>query len=126
MNELLALLFSLTTPANDRTFSFGTNAERICIYTGASACISTKRSNFTSLRKVTDIKINRIGSGLPVEGIGTLKWPIIADNGTEMDIHIHNSLYVPSPPMGLLCPQQIAMQTKRSGDGFKHSDMQAS
>jgi len=25
-NELLALLFSLTTPATDRTFSFGTNA----------------------------------------------------------------------------------------------------
>jgi hypothetical protein len=111
-NELLALLFSLTTLATDRTFSFGTDAERICIDTGASACISTKCSNFISLQKVTDIMINGIGFGLPVEGIGTLKWPMLADNGTEMDIHIHQALYVPSAPMGLLCPQQIAMQTK--------------
>jgi hypothetical protein len=31
---------------------------------------------------------------------------------------VHNTLYVPKAPMGLLCPQQIAMQTQRPGDGF--------
>jgi len=40
---LLAMLFSLTTPAMDSTVSFGTNTERICIDTGALACISTRK-----------------------------------------------------------------------------------
>jgi|NOAtaT_6_FD_contig_31_8217394_length_1373_multi_2_in_0_out_0_3 hypothetical protein len=70
---------------------------------------------FISLRKVTDIKINGIGSGLPVEGIGMLKWPMLADNGAEMDIHIHQALYVPS------APKQNDQETV-----FKLSDMQGS
>jgi hypothetical protein len=117
--KLQALLYSLTTPAFDRTFSFGTDTERICIDAGASACLSTKKGNFVNLQPVTNLKINGIGSGLPVEGVGTLKWPMQADDGTEMDIHIHQALYVPSAPMGLLCPQQIAMQTQTIGDGFQ-------
>jgi hypothetical protein len=33
--------------------------------------------------------------------------------------YIHNALFVPTAPMGLLCPQQVAMQTRQSGDGFQ-------
>jgi hypothetical protein len=47
-----------------------------------------------------------------------LRWSIRDDNNNDIDIYIKDSLYVPSAPMGLLCPQQIAQQTGRSGDGF--------
>jgi hypothetical protein len=67
---------------------------------------------------VDNIKINGIGTGLLVEGVGTLKWPIQDDNQNELDLYIHNALYVPSTPMGLFCPQQIAMQTQRPDDRF--------
>jgi hypothetical protein len=116
--QLQALLYSLNTPTQDTTTHFGSDFERICIDTGASACISTRKENFTNLNTVNHIKINSIGTGLPVAGIGTLKWPIRDDDGHEIDLHVHNALYVPEAPMGLLCPQQIAMQTKRPGDGF--------
>jgi hypothetical protein len=64
------------------------------------------------------LKINGIASGLSVEGIGTLKWPIRDDNGHAIDLYIHNALYVPHAPMVLLCSQQLAQQTQLSGDGF--------
>jgi hypothetical protein len=64
------------------------------------------------------IKINDIGSGLPVEGSGLLKWPLRDDNNNEVDLYIQNALFVPKAPMGLLCPQQIAQQTKKLQVGF--------
>ncbi len=62
--------------------------------------------------------MNCIGSGLPIEGIGTLRWSIFDDNNDAIDLYIRDALFVPTAPMGLLCPQQIAQQTRRNGDGF--------
>jgi hypothetical protein len=106
--RLLALLYSLTTPQNNSSYNFGTDIERICIDTGASACISTHRENFVTFMPVTKTRVNGIGSGLLVEGSGLLKWPI----------HRVTILYVPKAPIGLLCPQQIAQQTGKSQVGF--------
>jgi hypothetical protein len=47
-----------------------------------------------------------------------LKWTIRDDNNQDIDLHIHEALFVPTAPKGLLCPQQIAMQTKLNSDGF--------
>jgi hypothetical protein len=99
-------------------YQFDSDTERICIDTGASACLSTRRDNFISLRDLDNIKINGIASGLKVAGIGVLRWSIRDDNNTEIDLYIKDALYVPDAPMGLLCPQQIAQQTKLKGDGF--------
>jgi hypothetical protein len=41
--QLQALLYSLNTPTQDTTIHFGSDFERICIDTGASACISTRK-----------------------------------------------------------------------------------
>jgi hypothetical protein len=98
--------------------SFATDVENICIDTGASACISTRKENFDNLQMIRNLKINGIGTGLPVKGTGRLKWPFRDDNGNEFDLYVHNALCVPKIPMGLLCPQQIAMQTGKAGDGF--------
>jgi hypothetical protein len=116
--QLQALLYTMSMPAQDRTMHFGSDSECICINTGASACISTRREKFVKLQAMENIKINGIGTSLPVEGVGTLKWPIRDDNNNELDAYVHNALYVPSTPMGLLCPQKIAMQTQHPGDGF--------
>jgi hypothetical protein len=116
--NLQALLFSLSTPGVDQAYHFDPTIERICVDTGASASLSTKRNNFITLKPVSDLKINGIGTGLPIEGIGILKWPIRDDHNSEIDLFIKDALYVPSAPMGLLCPQQIAQQTGLPLDGF--------
>jgi hypothetical protein len=116
--QLQAYLYSLSTPGADNTITFGTDSERICIDTGASACISAKRSNFIKLHPITNLSITGIGAGLPIAGIGTLRWSLRDDNANEIDLYIKDALYVPKSPMGLLCPQQIAQQTGKSGDGF--------
>jgi hypothetical protein len=74
--DLLALLYSLTTPRTSSIYHFDTDIESICVDTGASACLSTKQSNFVNLKEINNIKINGIASGLMVKGIGTLKWSI--------------------------------------------------
>ncbi len=117
--QLQAYLYSLTTPNMDHTTPFGSDHERICFDSGASVCISTKCENFIKLNKVEHPKINGIGTRLPVEGISTLKWPICDDSNNEIDLYVHNALFMLMAPMGFLCPQQIAMQTNRPRDGFK-------
>jgi len=114
----LAFLYSLTTPQQDSCYNFGTDTERICIDTGASACISTHRENFVTLTPVKKIKINGIGSGLPVEGSGLLKWPLRDDNNNEVDLYIQKCSICPKSSHGTLCPQQIAQQTKKPQEGF--------
>jgi hypothetical protein len=43
-------------PDHDKTISFSMDVEQICIDTGASACISTKKENFVIITKLSDIK----------------------------------------------------------------------
>jgi hypothetical protein len=116
--QLQAYLYSLSTPGNIDRIKFGTDAEDICIDTGASACISKDPQNFINLHPVTNFAVNGIGSGLPIEGIGTLRWSISDDKNNTIDLFVKDALFVPTAPMGLLCPQQIAQQTQRVGDGF--------
>ncbi len=59
-----------------------------------------------------------ISSGLNIIGTGTLKWMILNNNGDEITIHLHNSLYVPDALMCLLSPQHMAQQSTSDSDGF--------
>lgn len=112
----LAILCTMATPGFTNTYQFNTTSEKICIDTGASACLSTMHSNFVTLKDMKNVKITGIASRLHVAGIGTLKWPIHDDNN-EVELFITDAL--PSAPMGLLCPQQVAQQTNHPGDGFQ-------
>jgi hypothetical protein len=116
--QLQANLYSLTTPGTQDKIQFGSDAETICIDTGASACISRNRANFITMNTVTNLSIKGIGTGLPIAGIGVLRWSVIDDANNEIDLFVKDALYVPTAPMGLLCPQQIAQQTRQLGDGF--------
>jgi hypothetical protein len=117
-NNMQAMLFSLSTRGPYNANSFDPSIERICIDTGASASISTKRQNFIQLHPVTNLKINGFGAGLPVKGFGILKWSICDDKNNDIDLYSRGALFVPTAPMGLLCPQQIAQQIGVAGDGF--------
>jgi hypothetical protein len=115
----LALLYILNTPAVANTYEFDHTIERICVDTGASVSLSMKKSNFVHLLPIQNLEISGIASGLKVEGIGILKWSIRDDDNNEIHLFIKDALYVPSAPMGLLCPQQIAQKTKVKNDGFQ-------
>jgi len=97
---------------------FSPGSVPVCIDTGASSCIGNRRSDFLILRDVSGLSINGIGTGLSVQGVGSLKWVIVDDCGVELELIITNALFVPDCPMNLLSPQQVAQQTTHAGDGF--------
>jgi len=98
--------------------NFSPGGQPICIDSGASCCISNNRKDFVSFSPSSNSVLNGIANGLQKEGTGTLYWKIFNDNGDEVMLHIHNSLYVPSLPMKLLSPQQICQQTNYPDDDF--------
>lgn len=101
-----------------KLMNFNPGGYPICIDTGASSCISNNKSDFVNLHPTTNTVLNGVGSGLNIDGVGTLCWKFTNDNEDEISLHIQDSLYVPSAPMHLLSPQTIAQQTDNSLDGF--------
>jgi hypothetical protein len=97
---------------------FDPGGKSVCIDTGASGTIYTLRQHFISLQKVDNMMINGIASGLKVKGIGVIRFTIIDKDDNTIDIIIRDALYVPYAPMCLLYPQQLALQTRKEGDGF--------
>jgi len=91
----------------------------VCIDTGASWTISNNKDDFISLLpSPPSTVIKGISNGLSIQGTGTVRWPIINDDGNEITLHLHNFLYMPEAPMCLLSPQHLAQQTKHTSDGF--------
>jgi hypothetical protein len=97
-------------------FSPGSHA--ICIDTGATCCISNNKDHFTHFTPSSHKVPHGIGTGLSIEGRGTLCWRILNDSGDEISLPIHDCLYVPSAPMCLLSPQHMSQQTLHPDDGF--------
>ncbi len=97
---------------------FSVDAMPIYIDSGASLSVSNNECDFVALKPVKDKNLSGIAMGLPIAGIGTIKWPLLTDSGTEVDLYIRNALYVPHCPMNLLSPQHLAQQTKHVNDGF--------
>jgi len=114
-------MLSAWQSANARSpiyMDYAPGSKAICIDTGASSCISNDKNDFISLESVQNQSIAGIGSGLSIEGVGTLRWKINDDDGNAIILHVQNALYVPKVPMCLLCPQQVAQQTANAKDGF--------
>jgi hypothetical protein len=89
-----------------------------CIGTGESGTIWIWRQHFISLQKVDNMMINGIVSGIKVHGVGVIRFTIMDKYDNTIAIIIRYALYVPYAPMCLLCPQQLALQTGKEGDGF--------
>lgn len=105
--------------SSTKLMNFSPRGTPICIDTGASCFISNNKADFLHLEQTSHTVLKGIGSGLSIEGTGTLCWKIVDDSGNEISLHIHNSLYVPLAPMRLLSPQTIAQQTCKLNDGFQ-------
>jgi hypothetical protein len=75
---------------------FSAAAAPICIDSGVSLSVSNNEHDFVTLKPVKDKSLSGIAMGLPIAGIGTLKWPLLTDSGTEVDLYIRNALYVPN------------------------------
>jgi len=54
-----------------------------------------------------------------MKGIGTARWLVLDDLGNEVELSIKNTLFTLDIPTCLLCPQQIAQQTGKQGDGLQ-------
>ena len=71
--EYLPLLCAFqSTATSNSPMEFTTGSYSICIDTGASACISNDKNDFINIKEVQNVSINGIGSGLEVQGVGTL------------------------------------------------------
>jgi hypothetical protein len=81
-----------TQNANLKMMNFSPGGIAICMDTGASSCISNNKSDFIDIQPSSNTVLKGIGSGLHIEGIGTICWKISNDNGDEIALHIHDSL----------------------------------
>jgi len=117
--EKLAMLSAWQTSITNSTImNYASGSKAICIDTGASVCISNDKCDFITFQPITNQTISGIGSGLNVAGRGTILWNINDDAGNRIKLYISDALYVPTIPICLLCPQQVAKQTKHPNDGF--------
>jgi hypothetical protein len=103
--------------SNTRLLKFSSDRP-VCIDTGASCCISNNKDDFITFAPSSSTVLKGISSGLTIAGTGTIKWVFLNDDGDEVTINLHNSLYVPETPMCLLSPQHMAQQTISERDGF--------
>jgi hypothetical protein len=95
-------------------------SQPICIDSGASMTVSNNKDDFVSLQPIKDQRLSGIAKGLPIAGIGTIKWPLLTDASVEVKLYICQSLSVPQCPMNLLSPQYLAQQAKCANDNNIH------
>jgi hypothetical protein len=107
-----------TSHDNSTIMDYLPGSKAICIDTGASASISNDKRDFITFNSITNQTTSGIGSGLNVEGCGTILWTITDDEGNKIKLYISDSFFVPNIPICLLCPQQVAKQTNNPSDGF--------
>jgi hypothetical protein len=107
-----------TSNKNSTIMDYLPGSKAIFIDTGASTSISNDKRDFITFNPITNQTISGIGSGLNIEGCGTILWTITDDEGKKINLYISNALYVPNIPICLLCPQQVAKQTNNPNDVF--------
>ena len=93
--------------------TFDSDSVSICIDTGASCCISNDSSQFIQMDPIENVKVT---------GIDSIRIIRKKDWHRPMDFYGRQwTGNVPDVPMCLrvLCPQQVAQQTKKAGDGFQ-------
>jgi hypothetical protein len=75
---------------------FTPNETHIVIDTGASITITNCKTDFmTTIDPVQPAQLKGIASGLTIEGIGSVNYSFLADDGSVQDVTLHNVLYVP-------------------------------
>jgi hypothetical protein len=60
-----------------RPIPFSPTAKPICIDSGASLSVSNGQEDFVTIQPVKDQSLSGISTGLPIAGIGTIKWALM-------------------------------------------------
>jgi hypothetical protein len=89
---------------------FDSDSYDILVDGGATASISNYLDDFVTPPTKTIIRIKGFNGNSSTARIGTVKWPILDDNGARHVLHIPDTYYVASCPMCLLSPQHYSQQ----------------
>ena len=77
-----------TLSSSSRIMNFSPGGLPVCIDTGASSCISNNKSDFLDLQPTSNTVLKGIGSGLRIEGTGTICWKLLDNAGDEISLYI--------------------------------------
>ncbi len=112
MHAYEAVCDSMQTP-------FTPNESHIVIDTGTSITVTNcKMDSTTAIDPVQPAQLKGIASGLSIEGIGSIQYSFLTDDGSVQDVILHSVLYAPSCSVRLLCPRHLAESTMLPSDGF--------
>jgi hypothetical protein len=96
---------------------FDTDSFMIGIDNCASRCLTDNKRDFVGPLQRHTTKIKGIGGNQDSQWTGTVKWPIIDDEGRKHELLIPNTVLVPkgSLPFRLLSPQHFAQENLANG-----------
>jgi hypothetical protein len=89
---------------------FDSDSFDILVDGGATASIFNCLANFIQPPTTTNIRIKGFNGTYSAARIGTVRWPILDDEGVKYVLQIPDTYFVASCPMRLLSPQQYSQQ----------------
>ncbi len=98
------------TPTSAHRAVFDSDSYGILVDGGATASITNNLDDFVRPPKKTRIRIKGFNGTSSNARVGTVKWPILDDNGVRHILTIPDTYYVESCPMRLLSPQHYSQQ----------------
>ena len=108
--EYQAMLFALHTDYSKGTAPVTSDDLLVVLDSGCTCAISFDKHDFVGpIHPVQFVELKGIASSLQVEGIGTVNWMFLSDDGSHITILL-TCLYVPAASSQLLPPQQLSDQ----------------
>jgi hypothetical protein len=85
----------------------------IAIDNCCSRCITNSLDDFVSPPASSTTSVRGLGASVDMAKVGTVKWSMLDDNGTNTDFIIPNVYYNAAAPYRLFSPQHVAQELKR-------------
>jgi hypothetical protein len=85
----------------------------IAIDNCCSRCITNSLDDFVSTPANSTTSVRGLGGSVAMLKVGTVKWSILDDNGTNTEFIIPNVYYNANAPCRLFSPQHVAQELKR-------------
>ena len=89
---------------------FDSDSKMLIVDCGASASFTYDETDFISYTKYKG-KVQGLGEK-QIIGKGTARYTITNDNGENVQLLVSNTYHIPDMPCRLLCPQQVAQQSR--------------
>ena len=116
--SVFAAIYKSDNTVNDPRVTDFDHGFDVLFDNGANVTIGIDKSDFIDLEERKG-SISGVGAAT-AEGIGTIHWRTILDDGSELDIIVPNALYVPSMDLRILSIDQLGRyRTTTRTDGNK-------